>query len=320
MYEIALAVAACLRANTRVGVAWVVEGRGLDPGVPGEALALTPGGGRVGSLLAGAINEQLADLGSHLADPKLVDLEVSELDAAVAGLSSTGWVRVLLVPADSLPAELWGLLVDREPVCLVTQVRGGEIGATTLFTPETIGAAGEKAARLFSRRVTRTSTSESEVVTVLWPVPRLVIVGGGPLAEALSASARLLGWHPQMLSDVREATAEIGRLAGLDKVVVMSHDDEVAGPVLMAALAGRVGYIGALGSRRVQQGRAAWLAGRGVTDLARIHGPAGFDIGATTPSEIAVSILAEALAVGSGKAQPADTERRGVVEPSAQRS
>jgi xanthine dehydrogenase accessory factor len=79
--------------------------------------------------------------------------------------------------------------------------------------------------------------------------------------------------------------------------VVTSHDVEVAGPALAAALEGNVGYIGGLGSRRTQQARADWLAYRGVTDLERIHGPAGLDIGASTPAEIAVSILAEALAV-----------------------
>ena len=69
----------------------------------------------------------------------------------------------------------------------------------------------------------------------------------------------------------------------MDKLVVMAHDLELAGPVLAAALDGDVGYIGALGSRRTQQARAEWLAYRGVTDLERIHGPAGLDIGASTP-------------------------------------
>ncbi len=91
----------------------------------------------------------------------------------------------------------------------------------------------------------------------------------------------------------------IATLTALDKVVVASHDDELAGPALEAALAGDVGYIGSVGSRRTQQSRADWLAYRDITDLSRIRGPAGLDIGASTPPEIAVSILAEALAVSA---------------------
>jgi xanthine dehydrogenase accessory factor len=101
---------------------------------------------------------------------------------------------------------------------------------------------------------------------------------------------------------VAAATGVVAGLAGMDKLVVLSHDDELAGPVLAAALAGPVGYIGALGSRRTQQARADWLAYRGITDLARVHGPAGLDIGSSTPAEIAVSIIAQAVAVASGKA------------------
>jgi xanthine dehydrogenase accessory factor len=83
-------------------------------------------------------------------------------------------------------------------------------------------------------------------------------------------------------------------------VLVVSHDLELAGPTLSTALSSQAGYIGALGSRRTQQARADWLAYRGITDLDRIHGPAGLDIGASSPAEIAVSILAEALATASG--------------------
>ena len=134
-----------------------------------------------------------------------------------------------------------------------------------------------------------------------------------PIGDALSDAAGLLGWDTQMITDVRTATGVIAGLAVLDKMVVISHDDDLAGPALQAALAGEVGYIGALGSRRTQQSRADWLAYRGVTDLERVHGPAGLDIGANTPAEIAVSILAEALAVKSGKAATSLRERSGSI-------
>jgi len=81
-------------------------------------------------------------------------------------------------------------------------------------------------------------------------------------------------------------------------VVVTAHELDLAGAALMAALESEAGYIGALGAHRMQENRADWLAYRGVTDLSRIHGPAGIDIGAETPSEIAVSILAEAIGAG----------------------
>ena len=81
--------------------------------------------------------------------------------------------------------------------------------------------------------------------------------------------------------------------------MVASHDQELAGRALAAALDSDVGYIGALGGRRAQQARADWLAYRGYSDLSRIHGPAGLDIGADTPAEIALSILAEAVALTS---------------------
>jgi xanthine dehydrogenase accessory factor len=100
-------------------------------------------------------------------------------------------------------------------------------------------------------------------------------------------------------------------------VVVISHDAEIAGRALMAVLSGGAGYIGALGSRRTQQARAKWLAEHGVTELDRIHGPAGLDVGADTPAEIAVSIVAEALAVRSGSSAVSLRERSGSIHAPA---
>ena len=69
-------------------------------------------------------------------------------------------------------------------------------------------------------------------------------------------------------------------------------------------ITGGAGYIGALGSMRMQQNRADWLAYRDVTDLSRVRGPAGLDIGARTPAEIAVSVLAQAISELSQLAGP----------------
>lgn len=303
MYGIALSVAACRRAGTRVDVAWVVEAHGFSARDPGDALAVTPGGGRVGSLLSGSLDEQVADAARHgHTAGRLLDLRVGEVEALAVGLLCGGDARCLLVPATDLPAELWEMLTAREAVCLVSRLDGDAVVETALFTSETIATAGEQAAEVFGRGVSDAVVTDEAVVTVFWPVAKLDVVGAGAVADALSDVAGLLGWQTQTITDVSTATGVIAGLAVLDKVVVTGHDVEVAGPVLAAALASDVGYIGALGSRRTQRDRADWLAYRGITDLDRIHGPAGLAIGANTPAEIAVSIVAEALAVRTGSA------------------
>jgi xanthine dehydrogenase accessory factor len=313
VYEIALSVAACLRSGTQVDVAWAIEAHGFGSYDRTEALAITPGGGRIGSLLSGSANEQLADRVAAAGQGRLVELRVGEIDALAAGLSCGGDARCLLVPATELPEELWGHLRSREPVCLVSRLDGDQVASTALFTTETIADAGEQVAQRFARGASDSVVTADTVVTILWPVPKLVIVGAGAIAEALQAAAGLLGWHTQPVRDISTAKGVIAGLAVLDKLVVISHDDDVAGPALQAALASDVGYIGALGSRRTQQSRADWLASRGVTDLDRVHGPAGLAIGASTPAEIAVSIIAEALAVRSGSSPGSLRERDGSI-------
>jgi len=299
VYEIALSVAACLRAGTRVDVAWVVDAQGLGARDMGEALAITPGGGRVGSVLGGSLDDQLADLAAQGTGGRIVAVRVGDLAAELAGLACGGDARCVILPATALPADLWDRLRAREPVAVRVSLDGDRVADAATFDADSISAAGEEAQRVFGRRMSGSLVEPDAVTSVFWPVPRLVIVGGGPVADALRRNADLLGWRIDLTTDARAATGAIAALAGLDKVVVVSHDVELAGAALEAALAGEVGYIGALGSRRTQQARADWLAYRGVTDLARVHGPAGLDIGAHTPPEIAVSILAEAMAVGS---------------------
>jgi xanthine dehydrogenase accessory factor len=313
VYEIALSVSACLRAGTRVDVAWTIGTQGFSSRDKTEALAITPGGGRIGSLLAGSLNDQLADLSERGQAGRLVDLHVGDLEAELAGLSCGGDARCALVPATDLPAGLWESLRNREPVCLVLRVEGDRVVDVATFGPDTIANAGEDAAGLFNRGTSDTLVTPDAVITVLWPIPKLAVVGAGAIADALVGAAELLGWHTEVTTEVGVATGVIAGLSILDKLVVLSHDNELAGPALASALAGQVGYIGALGSRRTQESRADWLAYRGITDLDRIHGPAGLDIGASKPAEIAVSIVAEALAVASGKHAGALRDRSGTI-------
>jgi xanthine dehydrogenase accessory factor len=296
VYGITLAVAACLRSGTRADVAWMVAAQGLPIDDWSDALVFTRGGGRIGSMAGGALDSKLADLAGRWSAGRLVDFEVSEIDALIAGLPSAGAARCVLVPADALPGDLWDLAAKREPMCLVCRLESGEVAEIQLYTTATIDEAGEGAEQLFATGTSGSVVSEDVVITVFRPVPQLIVIGNTPVADALAELAALVGWRARILTDSTTATGVIASLSGLDKVVVTGHDLDLAGAALMAALDSEVGYIGALGAHHMQETRADWLAYRGVTDLSRVHGPAGFDIGAESPAEIAVSILAEAIA------------------------
>jgi xanthine dehydrogenase accessory factor len=300
MYDVALTVAACLRAGTHVDVAWMVgtEPDGLSPNAT-EAVVLTPGGGRVGTLCGGALDTQLVERAATAGSGRLLNLEISELEAAAAGLLSGGRVQCLLVPAAELPESLWGLLADRAAVCLVTRVSDSAVVQTRLVTAADMDTEEPEVAGLWARGVSGTSVSADQVVTVLRPVTTMVVAGRGPVAEALIQLGPQLGWRTRHAPDPPTATGLVVGLGPPDKVVVAMHDDEQAGQVLAAALAGRAGYLAALGSRSKRASREVWLAEHGVTGVERIRTPAGLDIGAAAPTEVAIAIIAEAIAVGA---------------------
>jgi xanthine dehydrogenase accessory factor len=140
--------------------------------------------------------------------------------------------------------------------------------------------------------------------------PNVLLVGVEPFGEELARQAELLGWSTQTSTDLEVSLAALERLGSEDAVLVLEHQHQIATPVLAAALQGEVGYVGALGSRRMQAARRESLQAAGVTDeqLRELHCPSGLDLGARTPAESAVSIVAEIIATRSGRdAQPLRT-------------
>jgi len=281
-----------------VNVVWAVSAEGV-PGLDlSEAVALTPGGGRMGSLAGGAFDSFLVDLAS-MSTGRLVDVEVGEVEALISGAPKGARATLAVVPAEQMPEHLWGALLERRPVCLDVGLEGRQIvGVRAVHDAGGGGLEGadERVVALLEGGTTTSEAAESRLLTVLVPVTRLAISGGGPFADALESAARLLGWQVQRAGSVDTASGLMAGLSPIDAAVVMGHDVEASSTVLAAALESRAGYIGALGSLRMQQNRADWLAYRGITDLSRVHGPAGIDIAARTPAEVAVSILAEAVA------------------------
>jgi xanthine dehydrogenase accessory factor len=204
-------------------------------------------------------------------------------------LACGGSARLLTQPAGSIPELAWQQFVEQRPVCLVTDL---QTGTTEAYLPSPAADAAE-VTTLFRTGISQTLLTDDRLISAYWPTPRLFVVGDGQLAEALSANAALLGWACLVGLQLPN------ELSAADNVVVLSHDLTVSGRALRAALASDAGYVGALGSRHTQAARADWLRTEGVPDqmIATIHGPVGLDIGARTPAEIALSILAEIVAV-----------------------
>jgi xanthine dehydrogenase accessory factor len=227
----------------------------------------------------------------------------------------------------------------QRPVALATVVRGPGLGAKLLVEEdgETQGSLGDPAldAEVAASAVALLASERSEaqafgdgdasvdVLIEAYPAPpHLIIVGAVHAAIPLSAGAKLLGFKvsvvdprttfatPERFPDVDALVTEWPddalphmRLNRSTFVVVLTHDPKFDDPAVRIALAHPVRYIGALGSQRTQERRKAALRESGVAeaDLARIFGPVGLPIGAKTPAELAVSILAEIVAVRRGK-------------------
>jgi xanthine dehydrogenase accessory factor len=152
------------------------------------------------------------------------------------------------------------------------------------------------------------------------PPPRLLLVGAVHISQALAPMAAMAGYGVSVI-DPRRAFATDERFPGIDMrgdwpdeamaalkpdrrtaVVTLTHDPKLDDPALQAALRSPAFYIGALGSRKTHAARLARLAAAGFTpdETARIHGPVGLAIGALSPAEIAVSVLAQVTAVRRG--------------------
>jgi xanthine dehydrogenase accessory factor len=152
------------------------------------------------------------------------------------------------------------------------------------------------------------------------PPPRLLLVGAVHISQALAPMAAMAGYGVSVI-DPRRAFATDERFPGIDMrgdwpdeamaalkpdrrtaVVTLTHDPKLDDPALQAALRSPAFYIGALGSRKTHAARLARLAAAGFTadDTARVHGPVGLAIGALSPAEIAVSVLAQITAVRRG--------------------
>jgi len=209
--------------------------------------------------------------------------------------------------------------VEKRPIALVTQTASGEqwlvyadaVWPGTDLTENLLTAA--RAALTDDRSARFEANGTSYFIQVHNPPLRLFIVGAVHITQALARMASIAGYGVTVI-DPRRAFAEPDRFPGLEvssgwpddvlgaaapdrrtAIVTLSHDPKIDDPALETILRSDVFYIGSLGSNRTHGKRLARLHEKGFTNAEtdRIHGPVGLNIGAKSPAEIAVSIMAE---------------------------
>ncbi|HEX8996291.1 MAG TPA: XdhC/CoxI family protein [Ktedonobacterales bacterium] len=252
--------------------------------------------------------------------PELDALEAAERAGRPA-------VRALVIAAPE-SAESADTLTGKT----LTVVDGGSVEGALTEAPSLGAAVGARARALLgasgpvSERVALDAETDAEAEVfyqTLTPPRTLVIVGAGHISIPLTTLAKTLGYHVTVV-DPREAFNTRERIPNADAllldwpdealeqlpinaataVTVLTHDGKFDVPALKVALRRGAGYVGMVGSKGTRATRNEALRAEGVSDdlIARIHGPIGLDIGARTPEEIALAILAQIVASARGKA------------------
>ncbi|MCW3847250.1 XdhC family protein [Sphingomonas sp. LB-2] len=285
-------VLAAARAWTgaRMALATVVSTWGSAPRPRGSHMIVHEDGRFEGSVSGGCVESDILVTAAEViagAPAILKAYGVADAAAWEVGLPCGGQVEVLVQPVSQagFPPELFGAI----------EAARAEGKAFDVATDLATGRSGEGA---FVNRYD--------------PPRRLLIIGAVQIAQVLAGLARELGIsctvidpRARFLTEARfpatmlddhwpdEAVTAL-RPDPATAVVTLSHDPKIDDPALIAALAAPTGYVAALGSRKSHAARLERLAAAGVApaDLARIQGPAGLDLGAVGPAEIALSIAA----------------------------
>ncbi|MEM7508088.1 MAG: XdhC/CoxI family protein [Pseudomonadota bacterium] len=302
------------RSGRRAALATVIETWGSAPRPVGAQLAIAGDGEMMGSVSGGCVEGAVVVEALEAFDDqscRILEYGVADDDAFAVGLACGGTIRILVEPVGtgghSLPEALLAELVDaraaRRPI---------GISVDTVDFTRMLICYGDAPARFDADR--SGFAEGSSVFTAIHNPPlRLAIVGAVHIAQALAQMARIAGYDVTVI-DPRAAFGSDGRFPdetlvedwpdaalashGLDirtAVVTLTHDPKLDDPALISALRSPVFYIGALGSTRTHAKRVARLTaeGFGAEDLARIDAPIGLDIGAKSPAEIAVAVMAE---------------------------
>ncbi|QKD42080.1 XdhC family protein (plasmid) [Alicycliphilus denitrificans] len=303
-------------------LATVVRTWGSSPRPVGSIMALCEGGAVVGSVSGGCIEDDLiaryaqsaaADALPHAGPPQFAKYGVTADEAHRFGLPCGGTLELLL-EFNPDAAQLYELVQALDAGRLMhRRVRLAD-GQATL---EPAAAPAEL------------SVDERELINTFGPEYRMLIIGAGQMSEYLATMALFSGftvtvcdprdeyrgaWSvpgARVLTTMPDDTVAEFRPDARTCVIALTHDPKLDDLALLQALETPAFYIGAIGSRRNNQARRLRMIehlGQTEQSLARLRGPIGLYIGSKTPPEIAVSIMAEVLAVKNGVALPREMD------------
>jgi len=311
--EVMRSAAAWVEAGHGATIGTVTRTWGSAPRPVGAMLVIRDDGHVMGSVSGGCVEDDLIEkVRAHklaAGKPAVTTYGITNEEATRWGLPCGGTLQIVLEPVtrDSKLKELLEIIERHE---LVARLLDMDTGAVRL-EPGKWSDALE-----FDGKVLK---------TVHGPRWRLLIIGAGQTSRYLAQMAMALDYHVTVC-DPREEYAEEWNLPGASlvrgypddtvvqmnpdahmAVVAVTHDPKLDDAALLEALKSPSFYVGALGSRKNNDARRKRLAGFDLSagEIARLHGPVGLKIGAKTPPEIAVAILAEMTAVRRGVAVPA---------------
>lgn len=306
------------RDGKGAALATVVETWGSAPRQPGSQLAISGAGQIMGSVSGGCVEGAVVtEALEALADgiPRLLSFGVSDETAFSVGLACGGTIKVLIepvAPMADLLAELVAARTARRGIAYAVNLTDW---TRVLLAP---GADALADARLRSDKAG--VEEDGRFIAPHNPPLRMIVVGAVHIAQPLLQMARLAGYDPTLI-DPRETFGAAERFPGetvLDAwpdealaslapdsrtaIITLTHDPKLDDPAIRFALRSPCFYLGCLGSKKTHAKRLERLeaAGFNVAEIAKIHAPVGLNIGAKTPAEIALSILAQVTAVLRG--------------------
>lgn len=319
------------KAGKGVALATVIGTWGSSPRPVGSQLAIDSDGAFVGSVSGGCIEGAvIGEALQTIKDGKVrtLDFGVSDEQAWEVGLACGGDIKIFVEQAAD--AATMKRLQTERPIAQVTDLKTGiysivtpgEVAGTLKLSDAIVARARDTIRDDLSRTVKDEDGSEYFVRVFNTPL-RMIVVGAVHISQALVPMAQLAGYACTVV-DPRGAFATKERFPGvtlsedwtddaLNKlqpdartaIITLTHDPKLDDPALLVALKSEAFYVGALGSSRTHAKRVTRLKEVGLTDaeIARIGSPVGLDIGAKSPAEIAISILAEVVAAKHGKAK-----------------